>query len=248
MPIPGDLAALYEIHEWRNGIALLEHVHPEEFRDVVEVLREFRLRRSHLVKANAPKGEAEPADEDDCEENDDSGDTSAAAGGGNKSKIAKELDREFSARGWVEALFDTQVSVTASRRLKGRTKRKKDPPSVPFDSMTYAAPTHNVDCYKNHVALEVEWNNKNPFFDRDLNNFRLLFDLRSVEVGVIITRCDTLDEEIFEPLLGKKDAKSRYGQTTTHMGKLLPLLQGGGGGGCPVIVFGISPALYDPKT
>jgi len=39
-------------------------------------------------------------------------------------------------------------------------------------------PTHKVDCFKNRVALEIEWNNKDPFFDRDRNNFRLLFDQR----------------------------------------------------------------------
>ena len=95
MPIPDVLAALYEVHEWRNGIALLEHVHPEEFRDVIDVLRGFRLRKSHLVKAKAAKGaEIEPADEDDEEEEDNAGDTASAAGGGNKSKMAKELDRE----------------------------------------------------------------------------------------------------------------------------------------------------------
>jgi len=32
------------------------------------------------------------------------------------------------------------------------------------------SPTHKVDCYKNRIALELEWNNKDPFFDRDLNN------------------------------------------------------------------------------
>ena len=42
------------------------------------------------------------------------------------------------------------------------------------------SPTHKVDCYKNRIALEIEWNNKDPFFDRDLNNFRLLFDLRAI--------------------------------------------------------------------
>ena len=32
--------------------------------------------------------------------------------------------------------------------------------------------------------------NKGPFFDRDLNNFRLLFDLRAIDVNVIgLTRC-----------------------------------------------------------
>jgi hypothetical protein len=56
---------------------------------------------------------------------------------------------------------------------------------------------------------------------------------------VIITRCDEL-QEIFDSL-GK--GKS-YGPSTTHMGRLLPRLNGGGGGGCPVVVFGIRKALY----
>ena len=74
---------------------------------------------------------------------------------------------------------------------------------------------------------------------RDLNNFRLLFDLRAISVGVIITRCDEL-QQIFN-LLGKG---ASYGASTTHMSKLLPRLEGGSGGGCPVLVFGISRKLY----
>jgi len=89
------------------------------------------------------------------------------------------------------------------------------------------------------VAIELEWNNKDPFFDRDLNNFRLLFDLRVVSVGVIITRCDDL-QDIFDTL-GRGDS---FGASTTHMSKLLPKLQGGGGGGCPILVFGIRKSLY----
>ena len=101
------------------------------------------------------------------------------------------------------------------------------------------SPTHKVDFFKNQVAIETEWNNKDPFFDRDLNNFRLLFDLRAISVGIIITRCDEL-QYIFDDL-GK--GKS-YGPSTTHVSKLLPKLEGGGGGGCPVLVFGISKRLY----
>jgi len=47
------------------------------------------------------------------------------------------------------------------------------------------------------IALEIEWNDKDPFFDRDLNNFRLLFDLRVISVGIILTRGDEL-RAIFE--------------------------------------------------
>ena len=87
--------------------------------------------------------------------------------------------------------------------------------------------------------MEVEWNNKDPFYDRDLNNFRLLFDLRVIDVGVIITRASAL-QDIFKKL-GKG---SSYGASTTHHSKLVPRLEGGGGGGCPILTFAISPALY----
>ena len=107
------------------------------------------------------------------------------------------------------------------------------------DEHTSDSPTHKVDCFKNRVALEIEWNNKDPFYDRDLNNFRLLFDLRVVSVGVIITRSDGL-QDIFNTL----GRGSSYGNSTTHMGKLLPRIEGGGGSGCPLLVFGIKKSLY----
>lgn len=140
------------------------------------------------------------------------------APGGRKSDIAGGIDGELTARGWVEKNFATQIRV---------------------DEHVMDTPTHKVDCFKNRVALEIEWNNKDPFFDRDLNNFRLLFDLRAISVGVIITRCSEL-QQIFNGL-GKG---SSYGNSTTHMSKLLPRIEGGGGAGCPILVFGISPALY----
>ena len=106
------------------------------------------------------------------------------------------------------------------------------------DSLT-ESPTHKVDCFKNGIGLEIEWNNKDPFYDRDLNNFRLLFDLRALSVGVIVTRSDAL-QRIFRTL----GRGSSYGESTTHMSKLLPRIEGGGGAGCPLLVFGITEALY----
>ena len=41
-------------------------------------------------------------------------------------------------------------------------------------------PTHKIDNFKNGVGIEVEWNNKTEFYDRDLNNFRLLRPSRSI--------------------------------------------------------------------
>lgn len=138
--------------------------------------------------------------------------------GGRKSTVSDALDSEFYKKGWQERNFDTQIVV---------------------DGKAIDSPTHKVDCFKNRVALEIEWNNKDPFYDRDLNNFRLLFDLRVIDAGVIITRTDGL-QEIFDNL---KRGHS-FGSSTTHMGKLIPRVEGGGGGGCPILVFGIGKAIY----
>jgi hypothetical protein len=139
-------------------------------------------------------------------------------GGGSKSEVSSVIDRSLYDRGWAEKAFDTKILI---------------------DNKALESPTHSIDCFKNRVALEIEWNNKDPFFDRDLNNFRLLFDLRVISVGIILTRCDEL-QEIFKSL----GRGASYGASTTHMSKLIPRIEGGGGGGCPILAIGIRAALY----
>jgi hypothetical protein len=139
-------------------------------------------------------------------------------GGGNRSLISRRIDEPLYARGWQEKPFQTSIVVDQTR----------------IDS-----PTHSVDCLKGGVALEMEWNNKDPFFDRDLNNFRLLFELRAIQVGIIVTRSWEL-QEIFKAL-GKG---ASYGKATTHHERLWPKVEGGGAGGCPVLTFAIRPALF----
>lgn len=187
--LPPIIQQNYEVHEWKHACAILAQDFPAEWKDICDVLSQFRLLRSWLT-----------------------------VGGGRKSKISESIDSALYARGWQEKHFDTEILI---------------------DKTPTESPTHSVDCFKNRVALEIEWNNKDPFYDRDLNNFRLLFDLRAVSVGVIVTRCDDL-QDIFD-VLGRG---ASYGASTTHMSKLLPRVLGGGGGGCPLLVFGISKSLY----
>lgn len=187
--VPPDIAELYEVHEWRNAVGVLQTACPQEWSDIQHCLRAFRLHRSEILKA-----------------------------GGARSSIVERLERPLKDAGWIEKKFATAIVVDGEQR----------------DS-----PTHSVDCFKGRVALEVEWNNKDPFYDRDLNNFRLLFDLQVIDVGVIITRCSELQAIFAE--LGRGPS---FGNSTTHMGKLLPRLRGGSGGGCPIVVFGISDRLY----
>lgn len=176
--IPPDIDVRYEVHEWRNGLAILAAAHPDEWQDILQVRRDFAL-RNDIVRP-----------------------------GGRKSIIADKLDGHFLRLGWREKGFDTRIVV---------------------DNVEHAAPTHKVDCYKNRVALEVEWNNKDPLYDRDLNNFRLLFELRAIDAGVIITRCTEL-QMIFDRL-GRGPS---YGASTTHMARLRPRLDGGIRGACYV--------------
>lgn len=139
--------------------------------------------------------------------------------GGAKSPISKGINGFFERRGWHEKRFDIRVTA---------------------DGVDTLAPTHHVDYYRNRVAIETEWNNKDPFYDRDLTTFRLLFEMNVLSVGVIITRGDDL-QNIFDKL-GK--GKS-YGASTTHMARLNPRLNNRSAGGCPVLAFGITGALYD---
>ncbi len=107
-------------------------------------------------------------------------------GGGRKSKVSAAIDSALHARGWREKKFATEILV---------------------DGVASQSPTHSIDCFKNRVALEIEWNNKDPFYDRDLNNFRLLFELRAVSVGVIVTRCDALQTILMPLAVAKATAR-----------------------------------------
>jgi len=140
------------------------------------------------------------------------------APGGGISLISQWFNQAFKRRGWLEKSFETLIVV---------------------DKHEFQSPTHKVDCVKNRIAVEIEWSNKDPFYDRDLNNFRLLFDLRAISVGVIITKSDELSE-----IFNKLGVWSKYGWSSTWMKKLLPRIEGGGGGGCPILVFGITKKLY----
>lgn len=138
--------------------------------------------------------------------------------GGRKSPIADKLDGALYKLGWLEKRFDINISI---------------------DSEYYDTPTHKIDCCKNRIGVEIEWNNKDPFYDRDLSNFRILHEVNALSVGVIITRSDEL-QYIFNRL-GKG---SSYGASTTHFGKLQPRIDGRGSGGCPILVFSIKPSCY----
>jgi Restriction endonuclease BglII len=54
-------------------------------------------------------------------------------------------------------------------------KEKKFATGIWVDAEGWDSPTHKVDSFKGHVGLEIEWNNKDPCYDRDLNNITFGF-------------------------------------------------------------------------
>lgn len=142
--------------------------------------------------------------------------------GGGRSPIPRKIDGFLQDKGWSERAFDIQIMV---------------------DGQSYPTPTHKIDNFKNRVGVEVEWNNKTEFYDRDLNNFRLLKELRVLSVGVIITRISELQKEFVRLKKGQS-----YGASTTHWDKLIPKIDGGGAGGCPLLLVGIGFDCYDPDA
>ena len=84
--------------------------------------------------------------------------------GGGKSPISRGINGFFYDRRWKEHEFKIQVKA---------------------DDTITLAPTHHVDYFRNRIAIETEWNNKDPFFDRDLTTFRLLFELNVLSVDTM---------------------------------------------------------------
>lgn len=91
------------------------------------------------------------------------------------------------------------------------------------------------------IAVEMEWNNKDPFFDRDLLSFQALHREGVIAVGVIITRGPRL-QSLISKTIQSSDGGLKYGQSSTHWEKLLPKVNLGGGGECPLLLVGIEPS------
>jgi hypothetical protein len=145
--------------------------------------------------------------------------SSITQGGGGKSLVSGFLDGALYKLGWAEKGFDTATVI---------------------DGVTYATPTHKIDCVKGRIALDIEWNNKTEFYDRDLNNFRMLHTLGAISVGIVVTRDSGLQTDVFKPL----NIGSKYGASTTHLNKLIPKIDGGGAGGCPLLVIAVKSGAF----
>ena len=100
-------------------------------------------------------------------------------GGGNEAPPTRQLRRVLSDAGWGKRV------VKVTKAVDG----------IPKSSMTHEI-DHVRDCRQGTLALEIEWNNKDPFFDRDLENFQRLHADGAISVGIVVTRGQALQSNI----------------------------------------------------
>lgn len=153
-------------------------------------------------------------------------------GGGNETDIPKKFDSVLYPLGWREIKITGDLNV----KLYPRAGKKGRFGDKPFEERTIKGwiDGHNIDFIKDRVAFDLEWNSKDQTFDRDLLAMRTYFDCGIIDVGIIVTRCEDLND-IFKAL----SVMPKYGASTTWMGKLLPRLDSRRNGGCPILAVGI---------
>lgn len=103
------------------------------------------------------------------------------ASGGGEAGSTQRLRRELDGKGWHKHNFLQRATI---------------------DGIEREAISHEIDHVRRAengtIALEIEWNNKDPFFDRDLENFQRLHALSAISFGVVITRGASLQERMID--------------------------------------------------
>lgn len=215
--ISPELLERYEFRSYGHALEILGDAFPEEWREIQRALLGVRLSISDIRQA-----------------------------GGNESPIPKKFDDLLYPHGWREIRISGDLVVKKyPRQSAQRRGRFAD---EPFETETIAGyiDGHNIDFLKHKVAFDLEWNSKDQTFDRDLLAMRTYFDCGLVDVGVIVTRSEELND-VFRATLDDAGLPliRKYGASTTWMGKLTYRLESRRNGGCPILAIGIKKGCVE---
>ncbi|UDF03008.1 BglII/BstYI family type II restriction endonuclease [Asticcacaulis sp. AND118] len=101
--------------------------------------------------------------------------------GGGEAKGTQRLRRALALSHWQKVNFTIEKSINGIKR----------------ESISHEV-DHVRDFENGTIALEIEWNNKDPFFDRDFENFKRLHAEGAISVGIIVTRGEILQNSLFD--------------------------------------------------
>lgn len=233
--ISAEVRDLYEVYSYRHAAAILATSFPNELAEIERALLDFRITVRDI-----------------------------GIPGGNESVMPKKFSRTLRPAGWVETRIQGDLLVRMQEfdelfSADGMTRKVKRAEGEARLIENFID-GHKIDYVKGRVALDLEWNSKDQTFDRDLYAMRAFHECGLISAGVMVTRSANLNPvfavvpqltKAGEPVLHSsgpkigqpKNIRAKYGASTTWMGKLLYRLNAGRHGGCPVLVFGITPKL-----
>jgi hypothetical protein len=106
--------------------------------------------------------------------------------GGGQADQTQDLTEKFNARGWQKNRITVQNSITFETKYDARSS----------DSTSHEIDHIIENSNQRLMALEIEWNNKDEFFDRDFQAMRRLYELDIIDLGVILTRGPELEDQL----------------------------------------------------
>lgn len=223
----------YDVYSYGHAATILATSFPNRWAEVRQALLQFRITTRDIGKP-----------------------------GGNESDIPKKFSETLRPAGWAEARIQGDLHVRKQEYdeelLENGKTRKSKRSDATLRVVHNFIDGHKIDYVKGRVAFDLEWNSKDQTFDRDLYAMRAFHECGLISLGIMVTRSEKLNP-VFDdvPQLTKdgdmiptsdgqyKSVRAKYGASTTWMGKLLYRLNTGRHGGCPVLVFGITPKLID---
>jgi len=107
--------------------------------------------------------------------------------GGNQAEPTKRLKKIVDSFDWGKNNVESETKVVFSDKS--------------LEPITTKAVSHEIDHLgtdsrkERKFSLEIEWNNKDEFFDRDFAAVKGLYEMGVIEFGIIILKGDTFNEK-----------------------------------------------------
>lgn len=215
--IPGHVRKKFEFCSYGHAWEILKEAFPEEWAELLQCFGKLQLTIDDIRQA-----------------------------GGNESPIPKKFDDVLYPCGWREIRISGDLIVKKYPRQTAQRRGRFSDEPFEIDTISGYIDGHNIDFLKNRVAFDLEWNSKDQTFDRDLLAMRTYFECGLIDVGVIVTRAEELND-VFRTTLDERGVPllRKYGASTTWMGKLLYRLDSRRNGGCPILAVGIKKGCIE---
>jgi hypothetical protein len=82
-----------------------------------------------------------------------------------------------------------------------RWKKKTIKTELHIDGKIFSPQAYDLNHYKSfpkgNIGLKIQWNSKDPVFDSNLEDLRKLYQVNALSIGIVITRGESLQSELF---------------------------------------------------